>query len=416
MAEQLTDKIIYPGGYVDDIMSVDTFEDLLALPRGQKFVGLTVTVKKGVTAQNGDFVPVDVWLSESRNGWVVKTIAPVDNLDCLNVIPKEYMYIGFKAILKNGEKYTLSEITEEQYSWEKELGRTEFDSIVVDIVDTAVNEAIEKVTSGASEAFDTLKEVEDWIINDTTGAASMANNISALKAISADTRLLKLEDVSHSHSNKALLDTYTQTESDLADAVAKKHAHENKAVLDSITAVKVSAWDAAEANAISSAKTYTDSAITAVSEDLNWILVEGEKQKVRNWRGTRANYELLVQNSAVSPWTRYVVIDTINGKEVITEYYGQNQVAEATGQLLPVKDIIGSISDITPQPYDRYLVGSDGQGYKIYEYVIEGDFHKWLIKPFDYRYGVRVIERGLKNYVYVNNVLKTYDDVDCGSF
>ena len=416
MAEQLTDKIIYPGGYVDDIMSVDTFEDLLALPRGQKFVGLTVTVKKGVTTQNGDFVPVDVWLSESRNGWVVKTIAPVDNLDCLNVIPKEYMYIGFKAILKNGEKYTLSEITEEQYSWEKELGRTEFDSIVVNIVDTAVNESIEKVTSGASEAFDTLKEVEDWIINDTTGAASMANNISALKAISADTRLLKLEDVSHSHSNKALLDTYTQTESDLADAVAKKHAHENKAVLDGITAVKVSAWDAAEANAISSAKTYTDSAITAVSEGLNWILVEGEKQKVRNWRGTRANYELLVQNSAVSPWTRYVVIDTINGKEVITEYYGQNQVAEATGQLLPVKDIIGSISDITPQPYDRYLVGSDGQGYKIYEYVIDGDFHKWLIKPFDYRYGVRVIERGLKNYVYVNNVLKTYDDVDCGSF
>ena len=416
MAEQLTDKIIYPGGYVDDIMSVDTFEDLLALPRGQKFVGLTVTVKKGVTTQNGDFVPVDVWLSESRNGWVVKTIAPVDNLDCLNVIPKEYMYIGFKAILKNGEKYTLSEITEEQYFWEKELGRTEFDSTVVDIVDTAVNEAIEKVTSGASEAFDTLKEVEDWIINDTTGAASMANNISALKAISADTRLLKLEDVSHSHSNKALLDTYTQTESDLADAVAKKHAHENKAVLDGITAVKVSAWDAAEANAISSAKTYTDSAISAVSEDLNWILVEGEKQKVRNWRGTRANYEMLVQNSAVSPWTRYVVIDTINGKEVITEYYGQNQVAEATGQLLPVKDIIESISDITPQPYDRYLVGSDGQGYQIYEYVIEGDFHKWLIKPFDYRYGVRVIERGLKNYVYVNNVLKTYDDVDCGSF
>ena len=254
MAEQLTDKIIYPGGYVDDIMSVDTFEDLLALPRGQKFVGLTVTVKKGVTTQNGDFVPVDVWLSESRNGWVVKTIAPVDNLDCLNVIPKEYMYIGFKAILKNGEKYTLSEITEEQYSWEKELGRTEFDSIVVDIVDTAVNESIEKVTSGASEAFDTLKEVEDWIINDTTGAASMANDINALKAISADTRLGTLEGKSHSHSNKDLLDTYTQTEANLADAVAKKHEHTNKAVLDGITEEKVTAWD----GALEAAKAYTD--------------------------------------------------------------------------------------------------------------------------------------------------------------
>ena len=165
-----------------------------------------------------------------------------------------------------------------------------------------------------------------------------------------------------------------------------------------------------------SAKTYTDSAIITASEDLNWILVDGEKQKVRNWRGTRANYEMLVQNDAVSPWTRYVVIDTINGKEVITEYYGNNQVADATGQLLPVKDIIGNISDITPQPYDRYLVGSDGKGYQIYEYVIDGEYHKWLIKPFDYRYGVRVIEKGLKNYVYVSGILKTYDDVDCGSF
>lgn len=165
-----------------------------------------------------------------------------------------------------------------------------------------------------------------------------------------------------------------------------------------------------------SAKTYTDSAIATASEDLNWILVDGEKQKVRNWRGTRANYELLAQNGAVSPWTRYVVIDTINNKEVITEYYGNNQVADATGQLLPVKDIIGNISDITPQPYVRYLVGSDGKGYQIYEYVIDGEFHKWLIKPFDYRYGVRVIEKGLKNYVYVSGILKTYDDVDCGSF
>lgn len=48
----------------------------------------------------------------------------------------------------------------------------------------------------------------------------------------------------HSHANKALLDTYTQTEANLADAVAKKHEHTNKTVLDGITAEKVSAWDA----------------------------------------------------------------------------------------------------------------------------------------------------------------------------
>ena len=40
---------------------------------------------------------------------------------------------------------------------------------------------------------------------------------------------------SHSHSNKSLLDTYAQTETDLADAVSKKHSHSNKSVLDKLT-------------------------------------------------------------------------------------------------------------------------------------------------------------------------------------
>ena len=110
-------------------------------------------------------------------------------------------------------------------------------------------EEVAKIVNSADTRYDTLKEIADWIISDTTGSAQMANDISALKAISAGTRLVKLENVSHSHSNKDLLDTYTQTESNLADAVAKKHEHTNKAVLDGITDVKVAAWDAAEGNA-----------------------------------------------------------------------------------------------------------------------------------------------------------------------
>lgn len=39
----------------------------------------------------------------------------------------------------------------------------------------------------------------------------------------------------HTHSNKNLLDSYTQTEANLADAVTKRHAHVNKAMLDKIT-------------------------------------------------------------------------------------------------------------------------------------------------------------------------------------
>ena len=128
-------------------------------------------------------------------------------------------------------------------------------------------EEVAKIVNDADTRYDTLKEIADWIISDTTGSAQMANDINALKAISADTRLGTLESKSHTHNNKDLLDTYTQTESNLADAVAKKHTHANKTVLDGITAEKVNAWDAAKADAISSAKTYTDAVLSTIRID-----------------------------------------------------------------------------------------------------------------------------------------------------
>lgn len=39
----------------------------------------------------------------------------------------------------------------------------------------------------------------------------------------------------HTHSNKALLDTYTQTDTDIADAISKEHTHSNKSELDLVT-------------------------------------------------------------------------------------------------------------------------------------------------------------------------------------
>lgn len=52
--------------------------------------------------------------------------------------------------------------------------------------------------------------------------------------------------IHHTHANKELLDTYTQTEADLANAVAKVHDHGNKDVLDGITSDKVNSWDGKE--------------------------------------------------------------------------------------------------------------------------------------------------------------------------
>ena len=167
------------------------------------------------------------------------------------------------------------------------------DGAVEGSVTKKVAEGIASVVAGADASFDTLKEIADWIVNDVTGAASMANKITALEGLVGSTavatqianaieaalkidgvdkyalaseltalagRVATLEGTTHTHDNKALLDTYTQTEVDLADAVAKKHDHTNKSVLDAITDVKVAAWDAAESNA----NTYTDTEIAKI--------------------------------------------------------------------------------------------------------------------------------------------------------
>jgi len=48
----------------------------------------------------------------------------------------------------------------------------------------------------------------------------------------------------HTHSNKALLDTYTQTEADIADAISKEHEHANKALLDTYSQTEADIADA----------------------------------------------------------------------------------------------------------------------------------------------------------------------------
>lgn len=57
-------------------------------------------------------------------------------------------------------------------------------SVVGSVANTATSIAAAKVAeivANADADFDTLKEIADWILNDTTGAADMANDIKALQ-------------------------------------------------------------------------------------------------------------------------------------------------------------------------------------------------------------------------------------------
>lgn len=59
-------------------------------------------------------------------------------------------------------------------------------SSVTGSVDYKVKAAIDAVVDGADTAFDTLKEVADWILTDETGASAMASEIAKLKTDKLD--------------------------------------------------------------------------------------------------------------------------------------------------------------------------------------------------------------------------------------
>lgn len=144
--------------------------------------------------------------------------------------------------------------------------------------------------------------------------------------------------------------------------------------------------------------------------------------KIRNWKGSVASYNFLKERGSLDPWTKYFVVYSGETSEYIVEFLGENRIQEDCGQLYPVNSIVStapSVSDVNP--YDRFLVGSDGEGYIIYEYLpkalSDGTYELVATtKQLDDRYGVRVRSEGLKNYVYFQNKLISYDDVNCGTF
>lgn len=65
-------------------------------------------------------------------------------------------------------------------------GTAETIGSVANTATTVAATKVAEIVAGADASFDTLKEIADWILNDTTGAAHMANNIANLQTLVGD--------------------------------------------------------------------------------------------------------------------------------------------------------------------------------------------------------------------------------------
>lgn len=138
---------------------------------------------------------------------------------------------------------------------------------------------VAKIVADANASFDTLKEIADWIMSDTTGAASMAADITALEAKLEGVDKTVVESIANAidaalkvdNADKyALASTVSGLTGQLETIAgqitaleAAKHTHANIDTLNSITAEKVATWD----GSLQAAKDYTDSVLpTALTE------------------------------------------------------------------------------------------------------------------------------------------------------
>lgn len=155
---------------------------------------------------------------------------------------------------------------------------------------------IEKVMVNGTEQAVTEKGVNVVVPTKHSDLGEVAE--SDLSAALAE-KVNAAAEGNHSHANKALLDTYTQTEADLADAVAKKHAHANADELDKIASGDKAKWDAAaqdtaaiKADYLKQADKYDDTALAgrvkAIEDD---YLTEADKYDDTELKGRVSDVE-----------------------------------------------------------------------------------------------------------------------------
>lgn len=144
----------------------------------------------------------------------------------------------------------------------------------------------ETLTSRVSDLEALVGDSNDGLVKD------VADNTAA---ISANTAAISANTAAISANTANIAGHATKIEALESSA----HTHDNKGVIDGITSAKVNAWDNAESNAIASAKTYIDSAITATETALNGQISAVDKKADDNADAIDA-LENLVGSTAVA--------------------------------------------------------------------------------------------------------------------
>ncbi len=163
---------------------------------------------------------------------------------------------------------------------------------VINTAETAAAAKVAEVVAGADANFDTLKEIADWITNDTTGAADMANDIAALQGLVGEKKV-------------ATQITDAITDLDLANEYDEKGA-----AADAKTELIGTDSDTGASDTIYGAKAYANALNTAM--DARVDALEGKEDKDTTYTAG-AGINIDTSNKITNTGVRSVATGGANG-------------------------------------------------------------------------------------------------------
>lgn len=105
--------------------------------------------------------------------------------------------------------------------------------------DNAAKKAVDDLVNGATADFDTLKEIEEWIKNDETGAAKMVADIEALKGSALDTSASNSIVGAKKYADEKVAEKNVTAEGESGDAaLVEANAEGNKVNINSTAKLK----------------------------------------------------------------------------------------------------------------------------------------------------------------------------------
>ena len=150
--------------------------------------------------------------------------------------------------------------------------------------------------------------------------------------------------------------------------------------------------------------------------------------KVSFWRGTRAQYNALGENT--NPNTYYTVREE-DGRW--SYFYGPQMILDRTGQLMPAKELL-EVADLTSEKKEamvagktRYVIHDENKAIAGLEYPADYTGYYEVEKRVDGKLNVIFLEEGVSVRIGGNRKyktfqvvpgegFKTYDDGNCGEY